>query len=124
MSKPTGAAIRASVAYWQTVLGLEDWVFTIQIGRLPGGDYGSCEVNIPYKKAHLRFWPQGIVDNLDTVDGVVVHELLGHIIPERLAAKALSLCKTDKDRTEVSDYEEAVATDIERLILRLHKRAS
>lgn len=121
VKRPSGKAIREAVAFWRTALGLDDWNFTVQIGRLPGGDYGSAEVDIPYKKAHLRFWPKGIVDAGDTVDAVVVHEI-AHAIVEPLAAHALALAKTPQTREITGDLEEALTTEIERLVLRLHKR--
>lgn len=120
-SKPTGATLTAAVKYWQLALGLEDWAYTIQIGRMPDGDYGSATVDVPYKRVHFRFYPKGIQEAQETVDGMVIHEF-GHVLAEALAAKALSLCKTDKDREIVGDLEEGLVTEIERLVLRLHKR--
>lgn len=119
--KPTGKQIRDAVAYWQTVCGLSDWHITVKIGRLPEGDYGSADVDLPYKRLLLRFWPQGMYEAREGVDEMALHELV-HRFSEALAAKALKLCRTERDRKEVEDLEEELTTDIERLVLRLHKR--
>lgn len=121
MAKASGKEIRAAVAYWRKVLDLEDWSYTVRIGRMAGGDYGSAEVDVPYKRVRLTFSPQGMHANGETVDGMALHEWL-HCLVEPLAAKALSLAKTDKDREIVGDLEEGLTTDLERRILRLHKR--
>lgn len=121
MKKPTGAAIKEAVQYWKTVLGMDDWEVTVRIGRMSGGDYGSAEVNIPYRRIELSFFPKGMAEKRETVDGMALHEL-AHKYGEALAAKALKLCRSEKDREEVEDLEEGLCTDIERLVLRLHKR--
>lgn len=121
-TRATGKEIRQAVEYWRLALGLDGWNFTVQIGPIPDGHYGTADVQVPYKKAHLRFYPKGMQENGETVDGMVVHEIL-HLVGEPLAAFALAKCKTDKDKQECEDLEEALVTELERLVLRLHKRA-
>lgn len=117
----TGKQIREAVKYWQTVMGLEDWNYTVRIGRLPDGDYGSAEVDVPYKRVALGFWPKGMAEMRETVDGMAVHEWC-HTLVEPLAAHALRMAKTPRNRDITEELEEALTTEIERLVLRLHKR--
>lgn len=119
--KATGRQIREAVAYWRTALGLEDWNYTVRIGRIPGGDYGWAEVDVPYKRVHFRFWPQGMAENRETVDGMAVHEWM-HVLTEALSAHALRMAKTPRNRDITEELEEALTTEIERLVLRLHVR--
>lgn len=121
MRQPTGKELRDAVKYWQTALGLEGWSYTVRIGRLPGGDYGSAEVDVPYKKVHFRFWPKGIAEARETVDALAVHEW-SHVLTEALAAHCLRLAKTPRNREITEELEEALTTEIERLVLRLHAR--
>lgn len=121
MKRPTGTEIRSAVAYWQNILGLEDWQVTVKVGRLPEGDYGSAAVDEPYRKMLLRFWPKGMQEAREGPDELAIHELC-HRFTDALTARALRLARTDRDTREIEDLEEALTTDIERLVLRLHKR--
>lgn len=119
--KPTGADIRAAVAHWQTALGLEDWVVSVKVGRMPGDTWGEAEVQTAYKRVTIRVYPKRMVEEGDTVDELCVHEI-SHLYCEDLAAYALSLCKTDAQRERVSQLEEQTVTDVSRAFQRLHKR--
>lgn len=116
--KPTGADIRAALDRWRLLLGLEDWTYTLQVGKMPGGDWGKAVVDVPYKKVHFRCWPAEMVRQGDTLDEWCSHEW-SHVYGESLAAYALKLCKTDKQRDEVGDLEEALTTEISRTFQRL-----
>lgn len=119
--KVDGKALREAVRYWQIALGMESWNYTIQIGRLPEGDYGSADVDVPYKRVHFRFWPKGIREARETVDELAVHEW-AHCLTESLAAHTMRLAKTPQNREITEELEEALTTEIERLVLRLHVR--
>lgn len=117
----TGREIRAAVAYWRTILGLEDWLVTVKIGPIKDGHYGWADINIPYKKAELRFYPKGMQDAGEGIDEMTTHELC-HRWTEEPFAYLLTLAKTPEEKARVEDWEEYFATTMARLALRLHQR--
>lgn len=120
MKRPTGKEIRDAVAYWRIALGLEAWEYTVRIGKMPDGEWGEAAVDVPYKRVAFRFYPKGMVEHGETVDGMAAHEWL-HCLVGPLANRALEVGKP-KDYEGTRDAEEALTTDLERLVLRLHKR--
>lgn len=121
MVKPTGKQIRDALEYWRLALGLEDWTYTVRIGKMPNGDWGEADVDLPYKKIRFRLYPKGMEEEGESVDEMATHEW-SHRWTEEPFTEYRKLCRTDEQRERCDALEEQLATDIARLILRLHRR--
>ncbi len=121
MVKPTGREIRNALDYWRIACGWEDWAYTLKVGPMKEDEWAEANVLLPYRKIEFRVYPKRMVEEGESVDETCTHEW-AHLMTEALAEKAHKLCRTDGDRQMVADLEEALTTDIGRLILRLHHR--
>jgi hypothetical protein len=112
--------IRTRLEFWRKELGYDNWFFLVFTDSPhPDGYRGTCgPVQREYRVATFRFDPEKIEDW--ELDGIIVHEMAAHITTWPWAAVAEIAAGRDKKLKHMVEVaNEAMTSDIERLILRL-----